>query len=171
MTQYILSHVIHIFRKVSNFEICVTVWGEKDNASVYLCRKICINLHTIVNRMLLSMRDMEMHSQPNFILSILKGISLGNEVHSLQSPLSGALTVQQRTEIDKNKQSQSFKGRLFHSLPVAYQLWCPIVLLCMPEDKTITLIFCRKKETLASLALSICLYRFSHFLRSMMEYI
>lgn len=66
--------------------------------------------------------DMEIHSQPHFILSILKGISLGNEIHSLQSPLSGALTVQQRMEIDENKQSQRFKGRLSHSLPVAYQL-------------------------------------------------
>lgn len=72
--------------------------------------------------MLLSIRDMEIQSQPHFILSKLKGISLSNEVHSLQPPLSGALTVQQRTEIDENKQSQSFKGRLSHSLPVAYQL-------------------------------------------------
>lgn len=73
---------------------------------------------------------MEIHSQPHFILSKLKGISLGNEVHSLQPPLSGALTVQQGTEIDENNQSQSFKGRISHSLSVAYPLLCSTRLSC-----------------------------------------
>lgn len=47
---------------------------------------------------------MEIHSQPHFTLSKLKGIGLGNEVHSLQPPLSGALTVQQGREIDESDQ-------------------------------------------------------------------
>lgn len=67
---------------------------------------------------------MDIQSQPHFILSKLKGISLGNEVHSLQPPPSGALTVQQGTEIDEIKQSHSFEGRLSHLLPVAYLLLC-----------------------------------------------